>query len=258
VLYANTNRLPYFVQLIPQDSPPSSKAKIKNMLLRGRNLLIFAVIYVLILLIVFGRGRREGPSGFTILVIVVFGAALVYGVALRHASRKNVGTVQQIAPLSPEDALQQVLRGAFGEDHSLQDGTPYKLFRHPIVDHHGFPCTPGLWGTVEALNLQTGKIAWEQAHGSQVPGKQTGSLSLGGLIVTAGGLVFSAGTREPLLRAYDATTGGELWKGDLPVPAQATPMTYQVKGRQFVVIAAGGSGLWGTQQGDSVVAFGLK
>jgi quinoprotein glucose dehydrogenase len=91
-----------------------------------------------------------------------------------------------------------------------------------------------------------------------VAGKQTGSLSLGGVMVTAGGLVFSAGTREPLLRAYDAATGEELWKGDLPAPAQATPMTYEVNGRQFVVIAAGGSGLWGTKTGDAVVAFALN
>ena len=101
-------------------------------------------------------------------------------------------------------------------------------------------------------------MAWQQPHGTQTPGHQTGSPSLGGLIVTAGGLVFSAGTREPLLRAYDAATGNELWQGDLPFPAQATPMTYEVNGRQFVVIAAGGSGLWGTQQGDAVVAFALN
>jgi quinoprotein glucose dehydrogenase len=126
------------------------------------------------------------------------------------------------------------------------------------VDHHGLSCAPEPWGTVAALNLQTGKMVWEQRHGTQVVGEKTGSLSLGGLIVTAGGLVFSAGTKEPLLRAYDAATGNELWKAELPVPAQATPMTYEVNGRQFVVIAAGGSGLWGTKQGDAVVAFAVQ
>ena len=141
------------------------------------------------------------------------------------------------------------MRGAFGDDHSPQEGAPYSLYRHPIVDHHGLSCGPEPWGTVSALNLQTGKMEWEQPHGTQVVGKQTGSVSLAGVMVTAGGLVFSAGTREPLLRAYDARTGEELWRGSLPVPAQATPMTYEVGGRQFVVIAAGGSGLWGTEQG---------
>jgi quinoprotein glucose dehydrogenase len=86
---------------------------------------------------------------------------------------------------------------------------------------------------------------------------ENGTLSLGGVIVTAGGLVFSAGTRESVMRAYDASTGGELWTGNLPVPAQSTPMTYQIHGRQFVVIAAGGHGLWGTPTGDAVVGFAL-
>jgi quinoprotein glucose dehydrogenase len=114
------------------------------------------------------------------------------------------------------------------------------------------------WGTVDALNLQTGKMMWEKPHGTEIAGKQTGAVSLGGVMVTAGGLVFSGGTREPLLRAYDAASGKELWKGDLPAPAQATPMSYEVNGRQFVVIAAGGNGLWGTKQGDAVVAFGVE
>jgi quinoprotein glucose dehydrogenase len=156
-----------------------------------------------------------------------------------------------------ESSVEYAMLSSFGEDHSPQYGAPYKLYRHPILDHHGLPCTPTPWGTVAALNLQTGKMVWEQAHGTQVPGKETGSLSLGGVMVTAGGLVFSAGTKEPLLRAYDAATGAEVWKGDLPVPAQATPMTYEVNGRQFVVIAAGGHGLWGTKTSDAVVAFGL-
>jgi quinoprotein glucose dehydrogenase len=83
------------------------------------------------------------------------------------------------------------------------------------------------------------------------------SMELGGPIVTAGGVVFAAGTREPYLRAFNKSTGEELWKGKLPAPAQATPMTYSIDGRQFVVIAAGGHGLFETPQGDSLVAYAL-
>ena len=72
-----------------------------------------------------------------------------------------------------------------------------------------------------------------------VPGADTGSLNLGGPVVTAGGLLFTAAGREPLLRAYDKGTGEVLWTGKLPNPAQATPMTYVLGGRQFVVVAAG-------------------
>jgi quinoprotein glucose dehydrogenase len=77
-------------------------------------------------------------------------------------------------------------------------------------------------------------------------------------MVTAGGLVFIAATRsEHVLRAFDVETGKVLWEGDLPASAQATPMTYRLKGKQYVVIAAGGHGKLGSMQGDAVVAFAL-
>jgi quinoprotein glucose dehydrogenase len=69
--------------------------------------------------------------------------------------------------------------------------------------------------------------------------------------------VFVAGTKDAFLRAFDAKSGAELWKGLLPAPAQSTPMTYEIGRRQYVVIAAGGHGMFGTKQGDSVVAFAL-
>jgi hypothetical protein len=82
---------------------------------------------------------------------------------------------------------------------------------------------------------------------------------LGGPIVTEGGVVFIGAAMDNYLRAFDAETGKELWKGRLPAGCQATPMTYRLaeNGRQFVVIAAGGHGRLGTDIGDSVVAFAL-
>ena len=93
--------------------------------------------------------------------------------------------------------------------------------------------------------------------GTLLPGAETGSPSLGGPIVTAGGVIFSAATVESLLRAYDQKTGKELWRGELPAPAQATPMTFMLDGKQYVVICSGGHGSEGVQQGDTVVAFAL-
>jgi quinoprotein glucose dehydrogenase len=90
-----------------------------------------------------------------------------------------------------------------------------------------------------------------------IPGKETGSPNLGGPMVTAGGLVFTSATIEPVFRAFDSETGKELWKYDLPAGGQATPMTYMVKGKQYVVIAAGGHGKLGNKQGDYVMAFAL-
>jgi quinoprotein glucose dehydrogenase len=85
-----------------------------------------------------------------------------------------------------------------------------------------------------------------------------GSLNFGGAIVTAGNLVFIAASIDGHLRAFDSRTGQTLWEYALPASAQATPMTYELDGRQYVVIAAGGHGKLHTKQGDYVVAFRLQ
>ena len=85
----------------------------------------------------------------------------------------------------------------------------------------------------------------------------TGAITLGGPMVSAGGLVFTAAAMDNYLRAFDSETGKELWKFELPAGGQATPMTYTLKGRQFLVIAAGGHGKLGTKPGDYVIAFTL-
>jgi quinoprotein glucose dehydrogenase len=87
--------------------------------------------------------------------------------------------------------------------------------------------------------------------------KNWGSINLGGSVVTAGGLIFIAAAMDTYLRAFDIETGKELWKAELPASAQAAPMTYEVGGKQYVVICAGGHGKIGTKMGDHVVAFAL-
>jgi quinoprotein glucose dehydrogenase len=82
--------------------------------------------------------------------------------------------------------------------------------------------------------------------------------SLGGPIVTAGGVAFATGTLDYYIRAYDVDDGREIWKSRLPAGAQSTPMTYAVNGRQYVVTAAGGHGSFGTKGGDYVIAYALK
>jgi quinoprotein glucose dehydrogenase len=152
---------------------------------------------------------------------------------------------------------QQNLKNRFTGEFSRQDKTPYFIYREAIMSESGLPCTPQPWGAVSALNLNTGKKAWEAPLGTMINGQHTGSINLGGPIVTAGGLVFAAASTDPYLRAFDSASGRELWKGELPVPAQATPMTYFVSGKQYVVICAGGNGQLRTKLGDSVVAFAL-
>jgi quinoprotein glucose dehydrogenase len=117
-------------------------------------------------------------------------------------------------------------------------------------------CPP--WCTVAAVDyLFSGKKVWDVPLGSFISGMNTGTITLGGPIATGGGLVFTAAAMDNYLRAFDSETGNEVWKFELPAGGQATPMTYSLNGKQYLVICAGGHGKLGTKQGDYVLAFRL-
>lgn len=169
--------------------------------------------------------------------------------------------------LKTELVRPQARSGDFPEsEFALQSGTPYGMRREALLSPWGLPCTPPPWGSLVAVDLRSGTIKWQVPLGSTqdlapffVPTRNLGTPNLGGPIVTAGGLVFIGAAMDNFLRAFDVETGKELWKGRLPAGGQATPMTYRAGpgNRQFVVIAAGGHGGLGTEQGDAVVAFSL-
>jgi quinoprotein glucose dehydrogenase len=157
----------------------------------------------------------------------------------------------------------------FGEERplglSLQRGTPYAVLQDVVLSPFGAPCTPPPWGTLMAVDLDTGEKRWEIPFGTvrrflpiplPIP---IGMPHMGGPIATASGLVFIGAAMDDYLRAYDIETGEELWRHSLPAGGQATPMTYRLgaEGRQFVVIAAGGHGMLGTRKGDYLLAFAL-
>ncbi|MHA3772079.1 outer membrane protein assembly factor BamB family protein [Verrucomicrobiota bacterium sgz303538] len=131
-----------------------------------------------------------------------------------------------------------------------------------LLDHEGYPgCTPP-WGTLNCIDLNTGKIAWrvplgeyEELTRAGIP--KTGTENFGGAAVTAGGLVFCAGTRDSKIRAFDAESGNELWSHPLPFVGSAPPTIYEVDGRQFIVVPATGGGKLATPTGDAYVAFAL-
>jgi quinoprotein glucose dehydrogenase len=139
-----------------------------------------------------------------------------------------------------------------GYEYAPQHGTPYGIMRRFLTGPSGAPCGPPPWGTLTALDMSTGEVKWKAPLGGP-----NGSPNLGGPIVTAGGLVFMAGTFDARIRAFDIQTGKELWHGDLPAGARATPMTYESNGKQYVVIAAGGFDVPGLPLSDSLVAFTL-
>jgi quinoprotein glucose dehydrogenase len=144
----------------------------------------------------------------------------------------------------------------YGE-FATQRGAPYGIYRTFIFSPSGLPCNAPPWGTTKAIDLFSGKELWDVPLGTMVPNQQTGSINLGGPMITAGGLVFTSAAMDSYLRAFDIESGKELWRYELPAGGQATPMTYTLDGKQYVVIAAGGHGKLGTKQGDYVLAFTL-
>ncbi|WP_197279241.1 membrane-bound PQQ-dependent dehydrogenase, glucose/quinate/shikimate family [Novosphingobium sp. AAP1] len=144
-------------------------------------------------------------------------------------------------------------------------GAPFAVSMGPFLSRLGLPCQSPPWGYVAGIDLVTGKVAWRHANGTirdetplPIPLK-LGVPSLGGPMMTGGGLSFMAASLDYYLRAYDTTTGRVLWRARLPAGAQATPMTYRspASGRQFVVVVAGGHGSLGTRLGDSIIAYAL-
>ena len=164
----------------------------------------------------------------------------------------------QVATL--ERASQQ---GQMRAEVSPQHGTPFGMSRDAILSSVQLPCVAPPWGMLTAVDLAHGTIRWQVPLGSTaglypIDPPIEGLSGFGGPIVTASGLVFIGASFDPRLRAFDIETGRELWHGDLPASGQATPMTYSVNGKQYVVIAAGGHGKLPLPLSDALVAFSLE
>jgi len=171
----------------------------------------------------------------------------------------------------------QLIRGAVaatGQDHPVagqktmyvtMQGTPYTLAVGPLLSPLGIPCTAPPWGKLVAVDLAQGSIAWEAPLGSvhemgpfPLPWHiDWGTPNLGGGLVTDGGVFFIAATMDRQFRAFDVRDGRQLWAYTLPVDATATPMSYTLHGRQYVLINAGGHAMYNRGTGDYLVAFAL-
>jgi quinoprotein glucose dehydrogenase len=177
----------------------------------------------------------------------------------------NTSSAMHLVTLIPADKVMAAHQAELDKEISKQEGAPFGMRRDALLSPLGLPCNPPPWGQLHAVDMRTGKVVWEvplgttqdRAPGSQLLLRHTGMPNFGGPMATASGLVFIGAAMDDYLRAFDGSSGKELWKGRLPAGGQATPMTYVWKGRQYVVIAAGGHGKSGTKRGDQVVAFAL-
>lgn len=175
----------------------------------------------------------------------------------------NTNNLPMSIQLIPRDQFEQFRKDHPGLSTNRMLGTPFGMTRSPIMTPKGLPVCPPPWGTLAAVDLGSGEVRWQRPVGvmPQCKGmpdaEQWGSLSLGGTIVTASGLVFFAGTMDSMFRAFDAESGKVLWETQLPAGGNTTPITYEAGGRQYVLICAGGHSALGTPRGDYVVAYGL-
>ncbi|TAN22797.1 MAG: pyrroloquinoline quinone-dependent dehydrogenase [Acidobacteria bacterium] len=179
---------------------------------------------------------------------------------VRHLYIADVNNLIAYARLIPRAEYVKANHGLHNRiysDFGRQSQTPYGMVRGFLLWQGKVPCNQPPWGMVVAEDLYTGKLAWRVPLGTLIPGMHTGSPNLGGPIVTAGGLVFTAAAMDDTLHAYDSATGKSVWQTALPAGGNATPMTFMLDGRQYVVICAGGHGKLHTKLGDSVIAYAL-
>ena len=181
----------------------------------------------------------------------------------------NLNLVPQAITMLPRDGIQVAKVGDvvdIGDFSSAEPmaGAPYAVRREFLVSPFGAPCVKPPWGELVAVDMVKGEVAWRVPLGSiendlPIPIEwNLGQPNVGGPIVTAGGLVFIAATRsDQYLRAFNSDTGEMLWKQRTPGGQQATPMTFEADGRQFVAMMTGRHMWFDSTRGDEIVAYAL-
>ena len=252
LLYVNANEMAWVLRLVPQ-KPRATEANGKEIFMRNCSTC--------------HRADMTGaPPEFPSLV----GVSNRYDEAtVKNLIARGAGRMPAFSSLG-QDQLQAVFEYVYhGKETVVSDKGPSPLDvkyisdgYNKFLDKDGYPAIAPPWGTLTAIDLNTGKTNWQIPLGAYpelaATGlTNTGSENYGGPVVTAGGLLFIAATSyDKVFRALDKTTGKVLWQTTLPAAGNATPSTYEVNGRQYIVIAAGG-GKSSAPTGGSLVAFAL-
>jgi quinoprotein glucose dehydrogenase len=253
LLYVNANEMPWILRLV--ESPQNAKTSGRS-LYNGRCAGCHR------------QDRKGSPPEFPSLVDIAARRTPEQIAAIVHDGSGRMPAFPQL----PADALSAIVAYlTTGEDLAAAAiaRSPWPIeqrYRHDgynkFLDPDGYPAVEPPWGTLNAIDLNKGEIAWKIPFGEypELAAKglrHTGSENYGGPVVTAGGLLFIGATnRDRKFHAFDKATGELLWETTLPAAGNATPATYEVDERQFVVIAAGG-GKFGAPSGGSYVAFAL-
>ncbi|WP_159471061.1 PQQ-binding-like beta-propeller repeat protein [Dyadobacter sp. 3J3] len=257
IMYVNANEMPWIASL----SPTPKDDELSNLSPGQR-------VYTLNCVVCHGPERKGNPkSGYPSLVDIgqkrerdYVSNLITSGKGMMPGFTSITGTEKQalIAFLFGDEKVEII------SDFKEKKGpyVPYKFNGYnKFLDSKGYPAISPPWGTLTAIDLNTGKHVWQKTLGEfkELTAKgiaPTGTENYGGPVITAGGLLFIAATKDGMFRAFDKKTGKLLWQTELPAAGFATPSTYEVNGKQYIVVACGGTKL-GTKKGDSYVAFAL-
>jgi quinoprotein glucose dehydrogenase len=273
VLYVNSNQMPWLIAI----GESASEAQMAAMSSGNR-------LYTTSCISCHGSERKGNPtSGYPSLIgigsrrtreyisnMITYGKGMMPGYPRFSAKQKQalvafllgeerneIGLAKVQGPVKSTAKTRKVASA-----NKTSAAYSYKISGYSkFLDKNGLPAVSPPWGTLNAIDLNTGEYKWKIPYGEypELAAKgipQTGSENYGGPVITASGLLFIGGTKDKKLRAYDKKNGKLLWETELPAAGFATPSTYEVNGKQYIVIACGGTKL-GAQAGDSYVAFAL-
>ncbi len=261
ILYVNANENACLMQMLDNNSTPALN---ENNLQAGQRL------YKQNCMSCHGE-ERNGTGTYPSLINVHSKYSTAEFLAILNDGRRMMPAFRQLAEQEKSAIASFILdekkeqRKNFISPKKLVDSNnviPYRLKGYTrFLSPGGYPAITPPWGTLNAIDLNTGELVWKAPLGEYEELKAkgippTGTENYGGPVVTAGGVVFIAATRDGKFRAFNKRTGKVLWEYTLQAPGFATPSIYELNGKQYIVIACGG-GKWGIKSSDAYIAFSL-
>jgi quinoprotein glucose dehydrogenase len=262
LLYINANEMAWVMTMI--DSKPKEATRSENFVQAGQRLFISNCMGC--------HGQdRKGTGNFPSLINVGSRYKDDQINALLQGGRRMMPSFKQLSDQERQAIISYITENkktnlkAFVNEHKAVDpylDIPYQMTGYnKFLSKEGYPAISPPWGTLNAINLNTGRMAWRIPLGNDTAFAQkgrpaTGTENYGGPVVTAGGLLFIAATKDEKIRAFDKSNGRLLWEAKLPASGFATPAVYEIDGAEYLVIACGGGKL-GAKSGDAYVAFAL-